>query len=117
MPEPAIFDVPLPIVIDPEFSKLLPPLGARAYVALQQDMKRHGCLQPLAFWEHEGQLILLDGHQRFFTCKHHYLPFDYVLIEGLETREDAMIWILQNALGRRHLTDEAHAALRLQYAR
>src|SRR6266446_7873688 len=116
MAEPASFDVPLPIVIDPEFSTLLPRMEARAYVALQQDMKRHGCLQPLSFWEHEGQLILLDGHVRYHNCRHHYLNFDYVLVEGLESREDAMIWILKNALGRRNLTEEAQAALRQHYA-
>ena len=115
MPEPATFDTPLPIVVDPEFATLLPRMEARAYVALQQDMKKHGCLQPLAFWEHEGQLILLDGHVRYHNCQYHYLNFDYVLVEGLESREDAIVWILQRALARRNLSEEAQAALRRQY--
>jgi hypothetical protein len=47
---------------------------------------------------------ILDGHNRYEICTKHALPFDTTVID-IPTRDDATIWIIQNQLGRRNLSD------------
>jgi CDGSH-type Zn-finger protein len=48
--------------------------------------------------------VLLDGHHRYAICRAHGIHFDIVeAATWVETREDALIWIIQNQCGRRNL--------------
>lgn len=98
------------ISIDPEFRDMIPPLSAEEYAQLEQNLLRDGCRDPLSMW-HE---VLLDGHNRYEICSRHGIPIETVQIEGLETLEDAVLWVVRNQLGRRNLTDFVRAELALK---
>lgn len=89
---------------------MIPPLAGEEYAQLEQNLLRDGCRDPLAMW-HE---VLLDGHNRYEICARHGIPFETVQIEGLETLEDALLWVVRNQLGRRNLTDFIRAELALK---
>lgn len=98
------------ISIEPEFRDFIPPLAAEEYAQLEQNLLRDGCRDPLSMW-HE---VLLDGHNRYEICSRHGIPFQTVQIDGLETLEDALLWVVRNQLGRRNLTDFVRAELALR---
>lgn len=98
------------ISIEPEFRDMIPPLAVEEYAQLEQNLLRDGCRDPLSMW-HE---VLLDGHNRYEVCSRHGIPFQTVQIEGLETFEDALLWVVRNQLGRRNLTDFVRAELALK---
>jgi hypothetical protein len=92
------------VTIDPEFEKLIPKLSSEDFEQLRTNIVRDGCRDNLRLWG----TILLDGHNRFNICKKHNIPFGTTYID-LDSREDALIWIEQNQLGRRNLTDDQRA--------
>jgi len=99
--------------IDPEFAALIPTLDRDSLAALEDTVRRDGCLDPLIVWKEES--VLLDGHHRFEICKRHKIPYKTRLI-SLPSREDAVLWVLQHQLARRNLTmyQRAELALRMQ---
>jgi Protein of unknown function (DUF3102) len=99
------------IKIDPEFSKLLPPLKPREFADLEASILKWGCTQPLAVWAEHN--ILLDGHARLAICRKHGVDFRTAEIE-LENRDQAAIYIYNCQLLRHNLTDDQIAAVELQ---
>lgn len=87
------------IIVDKEFSKLIPKLSDEEYKQLEENIIKDGCRDPLSIWKD----ILLDGHNRYEICQKNKIKFDTVDIE-LESRDDVKIWIIQNQLGKRNLT-------------
>ena len=88
------------IIIDKEFSKLMPPLTAAEHGQLEESIVNDGCRAPLSLWRG----ILLDGHNCYEICQRHKIKFKTVDIK-LGTRAEATIWIIRNQLGRRNLAD------------
>src|SRR5215510_1978283 len=101
------------IVIDPEFHAAIPPLSSEELLQLEENIRRDGCLDALVMWPVHGQDILLDGHNRYKICTRLHLPFRTTRI-AMATREDALIWILQQQLGRRNLSNLARIELALK---
>ena len=99
------------IKIDPEFKDLLPPLRADEYARLEASiLQSNGCIDQLKVWVYRGKNILLDGHNRYEICKKHNLDrFGIGRIE-VNSRAEAMEWILLNQLGKRNL-QPAHRAI------
>lgn len=97
------------IVIDPEFQALIPPLTPEEYADLTDNLLRDGCRDPLSLW---GD-VLIDGHNRHELCTKHGIAFKTVQIDGLESRDDAKLWIGCNQLGRRNLSGFQRAELAL----
>ena len=93
--------------IDPEFKDLIPPLTQGEYDQLEQNIIAHNCRDPISLWRD----TIIDGHNRYEICTKHGLPYETVKIR-LASREAAKIWILENQLGRRNLTD----AMRIELA-
>jgi len=87
------------IIIDEEFKFLLPTLDKETYARLEEDVIKNGCRDALVLW---GD-ILIDGYNRYAICTEHDIPFNTVNME-LDTREDALIWIITNQVSRRNLT-------------
>jgi hypothetical protein len=87
--------------IDPEFKSLIPPLTYTEREQLEANVLADGCLDSLKTWSG----ILLDGHNRYEICTAHDLPYLTEEIR-LDSREDAVIWICKNQMGRRNITDE-----------
>jgi len=61
----------------------------------------------------KGHNILVDGHNRYEICTAHGKPFETVEIE-FASRDDAMVWIIDNQFSRRNLTPFARGELALK---
>lgn len=93
------------LVIDKEFSELLPPLPDWKLEILESLIIEHGCMNPICVWNN----TILDGHQRYRICKKHNIPFETVEIKSVSDRDDAVIWMIENQLNRKNLSeDEEH---------
>lgn len=99
------------IRIDTEFKSLIPPLSGEEYDALEKSIVSEGCRDALILW---GD-TLVDGHNRYEICKRHNIPFQ-TTHKNFDSRNDAIVWMIQNQLGRRNLPayERARLALRLK---
>ena len=98
----------MPIRLDREFQGLIPPLSDEELAQLEANLLADGCRDPLVVWQEEG--ILLDGHHRREICRAHGLELSVATV-SLPDREAAELWIEENQLGRRNLTDDQRAAI------
>ena len=88
------------LTIDPEFRDLIPPLNDDELTMLEESIVANGCESPLIVWNG----VIVDGHNRYAICKKHGIPCA-VTEKFFDNREDAMLWMLRNQLGRRNLND------------
>lgn len=98
------------LIIDEEFSTILPPLKDYEFKLLEENILRFGIICPLAVWN----CILLDGHARYEIARRHNLPFKIKEITSVADRDDAILWIIYNQLGRRSLTEYERAQILLK---
>ena len=89
--------------VDPEFQSKIPPLTAEERRQLEANILEEGrLLNPLIVWKG----IIVDGHNRFEILKGHP-EIEYTVLEKeFAGREEAIVWICKNQLGRRNLTPE-----------
>lgn len=86
--------------IDPELNEVLPQLSDADYKALEQSLITDGFKgAPIMVW---GDIIV-DGHNRYEICNKHNIPYEVKEIE-FANREEAIIWMVRQQLGRRSLT-------------
>ena len=93
--------------ITAEFKDLIPPLSPEEYAQLEENILTHGCRDPITLWR--GKII--DGHNRYAICTKHEIPFETAELR-LPSKDAVKLWILDNQLGRRNLTD----AMRIELA-
>lgn len=108
---PTVYD---DIIVDAEFSALIPPLSAEERKQLEENIVEHGgARDPLVVWANGGKLTLLDGHNRFEICSRLDLGFD---IEEMrfQDRSHAEEWIIRNQFGRRNLAAYVRTQLALR---
>lgn len=92
----------LPIV-DPEFSGLIPPLTLQEREQLEHNIRiTRKCYDPIIIWDG----VIIDGHNRFEICMEHEIEFEVKEMD-FSSREEAKVWMLDNQLGRRNLSDAA----------
>ena len=96
-----------PMIIDPKFKALIPPLAPEELAQLEANILADGCRDPLVTWRG----ILIDGHNRFEICSRHGLEFQTVERE-FSDREAVMNWMDANQLGRRNLQPQQAEFLR-----
>ena len=89
--------------VDPEFQSKIPPLTAEEHSQLEANILEEGrIISPLIVWKG----IIVDGHNRFEILKEHP-EIEYTVLEKeFAGREEAIVWICKNQLGRRNLTPE-----------
>lgn len=86
--------------IDPELNDVLPELSETDYKALEQSLLTDGFKgAPIMVW---GDIIV-DGHNRYEICNKHNIPYEVKEIE-FASKEEAIIWMVRQQLGRRSLT-------------
>lgn len=86
--------------IDPKLNGILPKLSEADYKALEQSLLVDGFKgAPIMVW---GDVIV-DGHNRYEICKKHNIPYEVKSVE-FASKEDAIIWMVRQQLGRRSLT-------------
>lgn len=97
---------PTELIIDREFRDLIRPLMKDEYRHLEENLLADGCREPLTVWKG----IIVDGHNRYEICSRLGIPFE-VRERHFDNREEAIIWICANQLGRRNISDETRRYL------
>ncbi len=88
------------IRIDDEFARLIPPLTEDENSRLEESLLKEGCRDALVLWGN----ILVDGHNRYKICTRHGIHYDTKQLE-FKSRDEVLLWIMENQLGRRNLSD------------
>ncbi len=93
--------------------------GLRAYIdpltddereALERSLLAEGCRDALVLW---GDL-LVDGHNRHALCMKHGIPFETRQNTSFKSIEDVHLWMIENHLGRRSVSDFQRGVLALR---
>ena len=92
------------ITIDKEFEALIPPMPAEERTQLEKNLKADGCRDRLVIWNTEGKSILVDGHNRYEICNRLSIPYRTKEMQ-FKGRREVRVWIRNNQLGRRNVTD------------
>ena len=92
--------------VDEGFAALIAPLSSEEHQQLEANLIAHGCRDALVVWRG----LLLDGHNRLAICNRHGIAYDTTEIE-LPDRENAKLWIEENQIGRRNLSNDQQAAV------
>ena len=98
------------LTIDTEFRDLIPPLTDEERNMLEASILKEGCETPLTIWNG----VIVDGHNRYEICQVHGIPFS-VSEKEFQSRDDALMWIITNQLGRRNLTSFQRGELVLKF--
>ena len=106
MPEKKLYD----LTVDPEFRDLIPPLNEEELKLLEESLVADGCESPLIVWNG----VIVDGHNRYAICRKHEIPFA-IQEKNFSSRDDAMLWMLRNQLGRRNLNNYQRVELVLKF--
>lgn len=93
--------------IEPELEAVCLPLVKEEYDLLESQIIRDGCLDPVKVWDRDGELVLLDGHNRLKICRENKLPEPISSTIEIESIDEAVIWIVDNQKGRRNVATEA----------
>jgi len=88
------------IKINSKFHALIPPLSKEELNQLEQNLLREG-------WRPNEAIVLwndtiVDGHNRYNLCQKHKIKFK-VTNKRFVNEPEAMLWIIDNQLGRRNL--------------
>ena len=98
------------IKIDNTLRAYTDPLTAGEYAALERSILAEGCRDALVLW---GD-VLIDGHNRYAICRKHGIEFRTVQNDNFATIEDVMLWMIDNHLARRSVTDFQRGMLALR---
>ncbi|MCA1323335.1 hypothetical protein [Herbaspirillum sp. alder98] len=98
------------IVINEELKKYIDPLTPNEYAALERSILAEGCRDALVLW---GE-VLVDGHNRFEICSKYELPYQTVQNDSFSSIDDVLLWMIDNQLGRRSVSDFQRGMLALR---
>jgi len=98
------------IVVNEELKAYIDPMSPEEYAALERSILTEGCRDALVLW---GE-VLVDGHHRYGICQKHGLPFQTVQNTHFKTMEDVHLWMIDQHLGRRSISDYQRGVLALR---
>jgi hypothetical protein len=98
------------IVVNEELQAYIDPLTAEEYEALERSILAEGCRDALVLW---GD-VLVDGHNRYGICRKHGLPFQTVQNTRFQSLEDVYLWMIDQHLGRRSISEFQRGVLALR---
>jgi hypothetical protein len=98
------------IQVNPELKAYIDPLTPDEFEALERSLLSEGCRDALVLW---GDL-LVDGHNRYGICQQHGLPFQTVQNTHFQSMEDVHLWMIDQHLGRRSVSDFQRGVLALR---
>ena len=101
---------PEDIVVLPELKAYIDPLTPDEYESLERSILDEGCRDALVLWGN----ILVDGHNRFGICQKHGLPFKTIQNERFQNMDDIHLWMIDQHLGRRSVSDFQRGVLALR---
>jgi transcriptional regulator with XRE-family HTH domain len=100
----------LDITINDELRSFIDPLTPVEYAALERSLLAEGCRDALVLWRD----VLIDGHNRYEICTKHGIPFRTVSNNRFDTLEEVMLWVIDNNLARRSVSDFQRGMLALR---
>ena len=98
------------IVVNEELKAYIDPLTPEEHDALERSILAEGCRDALVLW---GD-VLVDGHNRYGICQKHGLPFQTVQNTRFQSMEDVHLWMIDQHLGRRSVSDFQRGVLALR---
>ncbi|QKV52507.1 plasmid replication/partition related protein [Comamonas antarctica] len=98
------------IVVNEELKAYIDPLSADEHEALERSILAEGCRDALVLW---GDL-LVDGHNRYGICQKHGVPFETVQAKHFQSMDDVHLWMIDQHLGRRSVSDFQRGVLALR---
>lgn len=101
--------------IEKEFKELIPPLSDEELQELEKNCCEYGIRDHLVVAVYPGSdgEVLIDGHNRHEIARKCNLSFTTKRID-FESKEAAMIWMINNQIGRRNLSAYQRAVLALK---
>lgn len=91
---------------DAEFKTLVYPLRRKEYLMLEESLLAEGCKEAIVVWN--GTII--EGYNRYEICRKHEIPFT-IEEKVFASRDDVLLWICKNQLGRQNICDETRKYL------
>ena len=98
------------ITINEELRSFIDPLTHNEYAALERSLLAEGCRDALVLW---GE-VLIDGHNRYEICSKHNIAFRTVQNTSFASLDDVMLWMIDNHLARRSVSDYQRGVLALR---
>ncbi len=98
------------IVIHEGLQAYIDPLRPEEEEALEASLLAEGCREALVLW---GD-VLVDGHNRYGICQQHGLPFQTVQNTRFQSMEDVHLWMIDQHLGRRSVSEFQRGVLALK---
>jgi hypothetical protein len=98
------------ILVNEDLKAYIDPLTADEHDALERSLLKEGCRDALVLW---GD-TLVDGHNRFGICQKHGIPFQTLQSSLFHSIEDVHLWMIDQHLGRRSVSDFQRGVLALR---
>jgi hypothetical protein len=98
------------IVVNEALKAYIEPLTPDEHAALERSLLAEGCRDALVLWGN----VLVDGHNRFGLCQKHGIAFQTVQNPRFQSMEDVHLWMIDQHLGRRSLSDFQRGVLALR---
>lgn len=98
------------IVVNEALKAYIDPLTPEEYESLERSLLAEGCRDALVLW---GD-VLVDGHNRYGICQKHALPFRTMQNSRFQSIEDVHLWMIEQHLGRRSVSDFQRGVLALR---
>ena len=98
------------ITVLEDLKAYIDPLTPDEHAALERSILAEGCRDALVLW---GD-VLVDGHNRYGICQKHDLPFQTVQNSRFASMEDVHLWMIDQHLGRRSVSDFQRGLLALR---
>ena len=96
--------------IDEGLKAYIDPLTADEHESLERSILAEGCRDALVVWDD----LLIDGHNRYGICQKHGLPFNTVQATQFKNMDDVHLWMIDQHLGRRSVSDFQRGVLALR---
>ncbi|MFT5533384.1 MAG: hypothetical protein ACI8WM_001378 [Burkholderiaceae bacterium] len=101
---------PMNITVNDALRSYIDPLTIDEYTALERSLLAEGCRDALVLW---GD-VLIDGHNRYAICRQHGIDFKTVQNDSFGSIDDVMLWMIDNHLARRSVSDFQRGVLALR---
>nr|WP_316639956.1 plasmid replication/partition related protein [uncultured Roseateles sp.] len=98
------------ITVLEELRAYIDPLTTDEHQALERSILAEGCRDALVLW---GE-VLVDGHNRYGICQKHGLSFQTVQNDRFKSMDDVHLWMIDQHLGRRSVSDFQRGVLALR---
>lgn len=98
------------IIVNEELKAYIDPLTQDEHDALERSLLAEGCRDALVLW---GD-VLIDGHNRYGICSRYGIPFNTVQNTRFKSMDDVHLWMIEQHLGRRSVSDYQRGVLALR---